>query len=72
MQPGTKRITAADRPRIRDQGKERVLKGVLDVVRLAKHAPADGKDHSSMTVDQGSERSLVVLANEPLQQLRFR
>jgi hypothetical protein len=54
------------------QGNESRLEGVLGVVPVAKHAPADAQDQRALSPHQGREGGLVTLAGKALQKLAVR
>jgi hypothetical protein len=51
------------------QGNEGRLEGILGVVPVAKHAPADAQDQRAMPAHQSDECGLVTLIGKALQQL---
>ncbi len=72
MQPGAERIPHPEPARPLHQDQERGLEGVLRVVRVGQHAPADPHDHRPVALDQDREGQLGGLAavgGEPLQEL---
>ena len=72
MEPGTQRIPHPERPGLLDQDQERGLEGILCIVRVDQHAPADAQDHRPVPLDQDREGQLGRLApvgREPLQEL---
>ena len=75
VQPGTQRVFHPQPPRLLDQHQESGLEGILRVMRVGQHAPADPPDHRAVPLDQGRERKLRGLApagREPLQELPVR
>ena len=75
VQPGAQRVTHPERARLAHQHQKRGLKRILDVVRVAQHAPADSQHHRSMPLDQRRERRLGHFAmsrRELLEQLPVR
>ena len=75
MEPGAQRIPHPERPGLADQDQERGLEGILGVVRIIQHAPADAQHHRPMPLHQDREGQLGGLApvgREPLQELSVR
>ena len=72
VQPGAERIPHPEPARPLHQDQERGLEGVLGVVRVSQHAPADPQDHRPVPLHQDREGQLGGLApvgGEPLQEL---
>jgi hypothetical protein len=72
VQPGAQRIAHPETAGLLDQHQEGRLKGVLRVVRVGQHAPADSQDHRSMPLEQrgeGEVGSLASAGRKPLQKL---
>jgi hypothetical protein len=51
------------------QNEERGLEGILGIVRVVQHAPADAEDHRTVGPHDSLERGLISMRHEPLQQL---
>ena len=72
MEPGAERVPHPEAAGLLDQDQERGLEGILRVVRVGEHAPADAQDHRPVPLDQDREGQLGRLAavgREPLQEL---
>src|SRR5438309_8029473 len=72
MEPRADGLIVRDRARAPGQGQERLLEGVLDVVRLAEDSAASREDHRTVTRDQGPEGVRVVRGDETFQKLSLR
>ncbi len=73
MEPRPERLAHPQAPGLLDQDQERGLEGVVSVMGVAKHGPADAEHHRPMTMDQRRERQLrglILTRREPLEQLR--
>src|SRR5207253_490064 len=51
------------------QDEEGRLEGVLGILLVVEHAPADAQDHRPMTADQGGEGGFVTAGGEVVQKL---
>src|SRR5262249_26402769 len=60
------------RARLAGEDQEAGLEGVLGVLLVAEHPPADAQDHGAVAAHQGLEGRLVAAAQEPLQELAIR
>ena len=67
-QPARHRLPLLDRARPPDQCEERRLKGILGVVRVVEHAPAEPQHHRPVPRHQRLERRILAV-EEPPQQL---
>ena len=67
MEPWADGIAALDRARAAGQGQERILEGVLGIVRLAEDGTANREDHRTVTLDQDPERVGVIRGDETIQ-----
>ena len=75
MEPGADRVADPEPAGLPDQDQEGRLEGVLRVVRVGQHAPADAEDHRAMPLDQGREGQLGGLGGarrESFQELAVR
>ena len=72
VEPVAQHLAIADRPGLADEQEERGLEGVLGVLRLVEHVPADAQDHRPMPPDERLEGGLRLrgpTVQEPRQQL---
>jgi hypothetical protein len=72
MEPGAQGVAHPEAAGLPDQDEEGGLEGVVRVVRVVEHAPADAEDHRPVPLDQGREgqlRGLAAAGREPLQEL---
>ena len=72
VEPVPQHLAIADRPGLADEQEERGLEGVLRVLRLVEHVPADAEDHRPMPPDEHLEGGLRLRGQsvqEPRQQL---
>jgi hypothetical protein len=69
MQPATDRLLLADRGSPADEDEERGLEGVLGVVGVAQHPPADTQDHRAVAAHEGLEGALIAAQRKNLQEL---
>ena len=72
VEPGGQRIPPPDRSRLAGQDEEGGLEGVLGVVHVTEHAPADAEDHRPVSFHQRGEGQLgglAVAGREPVEQL---
>ncbi len=53
------------------QHQEGGLEGILGVLGVVQHAPADAEDHRSMPPHQQLERRLIAVLEKTLQQMRI-
>src|SRR5262249_1715282 len=58
--------------RLAEENQESGLEGVLGIVRMPQHPPADGQHHRSMPPQQRLERRLVALAHQSIEKLAGR
>ena len=65
VEPVPDRVAIADRSKSLDQHQERGLEGVLGVVRVIQHVPADPHDHRAVPRDERLERGFGVLEARP-------
>jgi hypothetical protein len=72
MEPRADGLIVPDRARAPGQGQERILEGVLDVVRVAEDIAANREDHRAVTLDQGPEGVRVIRGDETIQKLSLR
>jgi hypothetical protein len=66
------RLVPAHGAGLASQGEEGGLEGVLGVLHVAEHAPADAEHHRPVTADQFCEGVLVAAGAEAFQQLPVR
>src|ERR1700722_17787768 len=71
-EPRADGLAVRDFARLPRQGQERILKGVLDVVRRAEDSAANREDHRTVTLDQGPEGVRVIRRDETFQKLSLR
>jgi hypothetical protein len=75
MEPGTERVAHPETRGFLDQDQKSGLEGILRVVRVGQHAPADPQDHRSVPLEQDRERqrgSLAPAGRKPFQELPVR
>ena len=72
MEPRADGLAVLDRVRAPGQGQERILEGVLDVVRRAEDSAANREDHRTVTLDQDPESVRVIRGDETFQKLSVR
>jgi hypothetical protein len=72
MEPRADGLAVLDRARAPGQRQERILEGVLDVVRLAEDSAANREGHRTVTLDQDPEGFRVIRGDETFQKLSFR
>jgi hypothetical protein len=68
MEPARERVVAPDRPGAPGEHQKHHLGGILSIVRVTQHVPADAEDHWRMTLDQDRKRGLVTLSDEEVEQ----
>ena len=59
VEPACRRVLTPDRARPPGEDEEGRLEGVLGLVSVAEHAPADAEDHRSVAEDQHPEGSFL-------------
>src|SRR5262249_13251672 len=72
VQPARERLTSVERAGPAGQDQKRGLEGFFGVMEVAEHAPADGKYHGPIALDENGGRRLVFAVHKPGQQLTVR
>jgi hypothetical protein len=68
VQPGAERVGPAEPTCLAHQQQERGLKGVVGVVAVVQHAPADAQHHWAMPSYQHGKGFLVALVGKPFEE----
>ena len=72
VEPARQLFPPRDRRRFPGQHEKCRLKGILGLVSVPQHAPADAQDHHAMPLDQSRERRLrgfIAAGDKPLEKL---
>jgi hypothetical protein len=69
VQPRTQRFSPMQRTGLASQHQEGCLEGILGMVLIAEHAPANAEYHRPVPFHQGSKRWLISPSGETLQEL---
>ena len=72
VQPVAEQLWPGDRTCFANEHQERRLEGVVGVVGVAEHTPADAQDHGPMPLNEQCERRAVAVDHELPQQLGIR
>ncbi len=68
VEPGADALARHDRVPLADEDEEGGLEGIVGVVDIAEHAPADAQDHGAVNADQGAEGRLFAQVEIALEQ----
>lgn len=71
-EPGAERVAHPECPSAADENEKRGLEGVVSVVFVAEHEPADTHDHGAVAIDKGAEGEfggVAVSGGKPFEQL---
>jgi hypothetical protein len=69
MKPTGQRLYASDGAGFEGQDEESGLEGVLSILVVVQHMPANAQDHCPVAPHQGGESRLIVLRQEILEEL---